>query len=47
MNRDEEVRDVVATIDGLLDALRSNVDALNAILTPPASDGQSGQEVPA
>lgn len=33
--RDEEVREVVAELDDLLAGLRENVEALNAILTPP------------
>lgn len=32
--KDQEIRDVVAALDGLLDALRQNVGALNAILVP-------------
>lgn len=45
--KDEEIRSVVTELDGLLDALRANVDALSAILVPPAANGHSdGQEVP-
>jgi hypothetical protein len=35
VSRDSEVRDAAAQLEGLLDALRENVAALNAILTPP------------
>lgn len=37
-SRDQEIRDVVTELDGLLDQLRANVTALNAILAPPAGD---------
>ena len=33
--KEQEIREVVAALDGLLDALRDNVGALNAILVPP------------
>ena len=33
-SKDDEIRNVTAELDGLLDQLRSNVDALNAILVP-------------
>ena len=34
-SRDQEIRDVVTELDGLLAALRANVNALTAILVPP------------
>ena len=34
-SKDQEIRDVIAQLDGLLGALRENVEALNAILAPP------------
>ena len=33
--KDREVAAVVGELDGLLDQLRDNVNALNAILVPP------------
>ena len=36
MSKDEEIARVAAQLDGLLDQLRGNVDALNEILTRPA-----------
>ncbi len=41
MNKDEEIGRVTAQLDALLDKLRDNVDALNAILTtePPPPGG--------
>lgn len=35
MSKDEEIAAVVAELDALLDQLRDNVAALNAILVPP------------
>lgn len=37
----EEIRAVVAELDGLLDALRENAAALNAILVPPGGNGDA------
>ena len=34
-SKDQEITSVVSELDGLLDQLRANVDALNAILVPP------------
>jgi len=34
-SRDQEIREVVAELDGLLGQLRANVEALSAILVPP------------
>ena len=46
-SKDEEVRTVVAELDGLLAQLRTNVVALNAILEPPPPPADApGQEVP-
>ena len=44
MNKDQEIRQVAAELDGLLDTLRDNVTALNAILTRPAPPPDSGDE---
>lgn len=44
MSKDDEVRAVVTELDGLLGDLRANVDALAALLVPPAVNGE---EVPA
>jgi hypothetical protein len=44
-SRDAEIRQVTVELDALLGQLGDNVDALNAILTRPATD--QGQEVPA
>jgi hypothetical protein len=46
-SKDKQIRDVCSHLESLLDQLRANVDALNAILTPPAPPtGNHGQEVP-
>lgn len=37
-SRDAEIRKVVADADALMDQLRANVDALQAILLPPPPD---------
>jgi hypothetical protein len=39
VSRDKDVRDVAAELEALLDDLRDNVAALNAILTRPAPPG--------
>ena len=36
MSKDEEIMRLAEQLDGLLDQLRGNVDALNEILTRPA-----------
>jgi hypothetical protein len=49
VNKDEEIRQVAARLDELLDGLRDNVGALNAILTrpvPPASGEADERLVP-
>jgi len=38
VSKDDEVKAIVADLDGLLDELRLNVDTVTAILVPPASD---------
>ena len=45
-SKDQEIRQVAAELDDLLDSLRDNVTALNAILTRPAPppDGDDEQE---
>ena len=43
-SKDEEIRRVAAELDGLLDQLRGNVDALNEILTRPAPDSGEANE---
>jgi hypothetical protein len=41
VTKDEEIVRMAVQLDGLLDSLRANVDALNEILTRPASgDGE-------
>ena len=42
--KDAEIAKVAAELDALLDELRDNVDALNAILTGPASPGSGGAD---
>ena len=42
MNRDRQVRQVTSELESLLDRLRLNVAALNAILAP----GENGADVP-
>jgi hypothetical protein len=42
--KDAEIARVAAELDGLLDCLRANVDALNAILTRPAEPGGEADE---
>ena len=37
--KDEEITQVTEQLDGLLDKLRANVEALNEILTRPAPNG--------
>ena len=37
MNRDKEIQDVAAQLEALLDDLRDSVQALSAILAPPAA----------
>ncbi len=44
--RDEEVREVVSELDGLLAQLRENVKALNSILTPPGEDAPGKELTP-
>lgn len=46
-SRDGEVRDAVAQLDGILEQLRRNVDALNAILTgpPPGGGGEANERL--
>ena len=36
MSKDDEIREVARQLDGLLDKLRDNVDALQEILARPA-----------
>jgi ABC-type transporter Mla subunit MlaD len=47
MTKDDEIRTVAAQLDRLLDKLRDNVDALNAILTQaaPAACGEGDERL--
>lgn len=43
--RDDEIRDVIAGIDGLLGALNASVDVLSAILGAPGEQaGEPGND---
>lgn len=44
MSKDEEIMRVAMQLDGLLDQLRGNVDALNEILTRP-EPGESDERL--
>jgi hypothetical protein len=45
-SKDAEIRKVVADADALMDQLRANVDALQAILlTPPPDPDAAGKEL--
>lgn len=44
MSKDEEIRQVAVQLDGLLDQLRDNVDALNTILGRPPAGGNESDE---
>lgn len=44
MSKDSDVAKVTAQLDELLDDLRANVDALNAILTRPVPPGGGEQD---
>jgi hypothetical protein len=44
VSKDSDVAAVVARLDELLDKLRGNVNALNAILIPPSSGGGEANE---
>jgi hypothetical protein len=47
-SKDEEVRAVVGELDALIARLRANVEALTAVLNPPAAPPSDPiQEVPA
>ena len=43
MNKYQEIRQVTAQLDDLLDSLRDNVAALNQILTRPVPPPDSGE----
>lgn len=42
--KDAEIKRVAAEIDSLLDDLRASVDALNAVLQPPAPPAPGSDE---
>jgi hypothetical protein len=44
VTKDEEIRQVAVRLDGLLDALRDNVDALNEILAQAGPPGSEADE---
>jgi hypothetical protein len=44
--KDAEIRRVASEIDALLDDLRASVDALNAVLQPPAPSAEDERLVP-
>ena len=46
MSKDQEIAQVTAQLDGLLDKLRDNVDALNEILIRPAPGEADERLVP-
>ena len=45
MSKDSEVAAVTRELDGLLDRLRENVDALHGILTRPAPPGEADERL--
>lgn len=45
MSRDDEIKAVAGQIDGLLDRLQNNVDALNEILARPAPGGEADERL--
>jgi hypothetical protein len=44
VSKGEEIAQVAAQLDALLDELRANVDALNEILTRPSRPGGEADE---